>query len=65
MTYSYDELKSQLPDAEHIYVGCTQTDCDNMLQDYWRVNDGGGYYAIGTPTPETELAAKEIFPEGG
>lgn len=62
MAYSYEELHDQMPDATHIYVGCTQADCDAMLQDFYRVGDGAGAYAIGTPTPEAALAAKEIFP---
>jgi hypothetical protein len=62
MTYTYEELQPQLPDAQHIYVGCTVADSDNMMQDFWRVSDGGGAYAIGTVNPEPELADKEIFP---
>lgn len=64
MSYSYDELKSQMPDAEHIYTGCTQADCDAMTQDFFRVRDSGTF-AIGTVDPEAALAAKEIFPPDG
>lgn len=65
MTYTYEELKDQMPDANHMYVGCTLADCDAMLQDFYRVADGGGAIAIGTVNPEEALAAKEVFPGEG
>lgn len=62
MTYTFEELQDQMPDATHIYVGVTVTEWENMTQDHFRVADGGGYYAIGTVAPEVALADKEIFP---
>lgn len=60
--YTFEELQSQMPDAIHIYVGCTQADCDAMPVDFYRVGDGDGNYAVGTSAPRDALASKEIFP---
>lgn len=61
MAYTYQELKDQMPDAIHIYIMCTQADCDAMTEDFFRVDDGLGTFAIGCENPVEALADREVM----